>query len=282
MNKNWQSVRFRKSTIKFDDPELLQPGMVSDSARDQMRNADLLISKYVKRPEIAQQMLCDIFTGDKTWIYADDPRSSVSASADIERPTRMRRIISQKKFVFWICSSRTGVFDVVALPPGERSIRNFFVDKVMGSFVRIWAKKRPTKQGRGALLQMDNASPRFSPETFEYHGITRLPHPLYSPDLSRADFWLFGYIKAMLEGFFFQDINEPRDRIAAIVKSIPPGTFTHVFHEWKERLAECISRDGEYLTTSKSKNAKACSGRKLIRATGLSALPGCWFFRKRY
>jgi hypothetical protein len=55
-----------------------------------------------------------------------------------------------------------------------------------------------------------------APETFEHHGITKLRHPPDIPDLSPADFWLFGHIKAMLEGFFFQDINEARERIVAI------------------------------------------------------------------
>jgi hypothetical protein len=135
------------------------------------------------------------------------------------------------------------------------------------------AKKSPTKQARGTLLHLDNARLHLAPEAFENHGIIRLPHPLDSPDLSPADFWRFGYITATLEEFFFQDINEARDRRVANLRSIPLGTFIQVFDEWKERLAECISRDGEYLSPSKPRNAEACLGKKVIQATDLSAPP---------
>jgi hypothetical protein len=39
---------------------------------------------------------------------------------------------------------------------------------------------------------------------------------LYSPDLSPTDLRLVDYITATPEGFFFQDINEARNRIVAI------------------------------------------------------------------
>jgi hypothetical protein len=77
-----------------------------------------------------------------------------------------------------------------------------------------------------------------SPKIFEHHGITRLRHPPDIPDLSPANFWLFGSIKATLEGFFFQDINEARERILAILRSIPLRPLIRVFDEWKERTAE--------------------------------------------
>jgi hypothetical protein len=77
-----------------------------------------------------------------------------------------------------------------------------------------------------------------APETFEHHGITRLRHLSDIPDLSPADFWRFGYIKATLEGFFFQDVNEAKERIVAILRSIPLRTLIRVFDEWKERTAE--------------------------------------------
>jgi hypothetical protein len=34
---------------------------------------------------------------------------------------------------------------------------------------------------------------------FDKHHIARLPHPLYSPDLSLCDFWLFGMLKGILK-----------------------------------------------------------------------------------
>jgi hypothetical protein len=87
-------------------------------------------------------------------------------------------------------------------------------------------------------LDLDSAGSHLAPETFEHHGITKLRHPPDIPDLLPADFWLFGYIKAMREGFFFQDGNEARERIVAILRSIPLRTLIWVFDEWKEKTAE--------------------------------------------
>jgi hypothetical protein len=42
----------------------------------------------------------------------------------------------------------------------------------------------------------------------------------------------------MLDGFVFEDINEARERIVAILRSIPLRPLIRVFHEWKERTAE--------------------------------------------
>jgi hypothetical protein len=121
--------------------------------------------------------------------------------------------------------SRARAFNVVTLPSGERFTRDFFVDKVMGSFARMRMKKMPRVETRGTLLYLDNAHPHLTPETFEYHDITKLSHPRYHSDLSQRDCWPFGYIKATLDEFFFQDINEARDRMMEILRAIAPGTF---------------------------------------------------------
>jgi hypothetical protein len=87
-------------------------------------------------------------------------------------------------------------------------------------------------------LHLDSGGLHLASETFEHHGITRLRHPSDIPDPSPADFWLFGDIKATVEGFFFQNINEARERIVANLRSIPLRTLIRVFDEWKERTAE--------------------------------------------
>jgi hypothetical protein len=108
----------------------------------------------------------------------------------------------------------------------ERFTRHFFTDKVKGSFVRMWAKKRSTTHARGTLLHLNNVRPHLASETFEHDGIPRLLHPAYNPDLPPAGFWLSGRIKARLEGFFFQDINEATDMRVVILRSIPPGLLS--------------------------------------------------------
>lgn len=141
----------------------------------------------------------------------------------------------------------TRAFDVIALPSEGRFNREFFVTKVMDRFVRMRTKKRPMMQARAKFWYGNPAHPHLTPETSECHGIGRLPHRASRPDLSQADFWLFGYIKRTLERFCFRDVIEAKDRIMEILRAIHFGTFIRIFDEWKERLVECISRNGESL-----------------------------------
>jgi hypothetical protein len=96
------------------------------------------------------------------------------------------------------------------------------------------------EQARGRLLHLDEVRPDLAPETLEYHGIIRLPHPPYSHDPSSTYVWIFGNVKVTLDAFFFQDLNEASDQIVTILRSIPLGTFIRVVDEWKERLTEYI------------------------------------------
>jgi hypothetical protein len=99
------------------------------------------------------------------------------------------------------------------------------------------------------------AGRHLAPEIFECHGITRLPHPPDSPDLSPADFWRFGYIKGTLEGFFFQDINETRG---------------------------CRNVSHATANASQSLNPEVCWGKKFIQATRVSPPLGENWVRPRW
>jgi hypothetical protein len=74
-----------------------------------------------------------------------------------------------------------------------------------------------------------------------------VPHPAYSPDLAPTDFWLFGYLKMMLEGHYFQTAEELQEKVTDILVSIPTSTFRAVFEEWKNHLLQCIEAGGYYL-----------------------------------
>jgi hypothetical protein len=46
--------------------------------------------------------------------------------------------------------------------------------------------------------------------------LERLPHPLYSPDLSPWDFWLFGILKHKTKDKSFQTVEEIQDAMTVI------------------------------------------------------------------
>jgi hypothetical protein len=112
-----------------------------------------------------------------------------------------------------------------------------------------------------------------APETFEYDSITRQPDPPFRPGLSLADFSFLGSNEEGW-GVTFHDLNEAKDRIIQIVRVISPGAFIRIFDEWKAKVAECISRDREYLKIFEGKYAEACLGKRFMKATRLSSRLG--------
>jgi histone-lysine N-methyltransferase SETMAR len=215
-------------------------------------------SQKAARVQISQQLLdflnsrssrtlCNVYTGDETWVYLDNPRTSMWIGADVERPTRTRRSVASPKRMFWVEFSRTGIGAVVMLPPGESFNKAFFTESILPSIVEHRARNRPTKRACGTFLHLDNARPHLAADEFEELGIRRLPHPPYSPDLAPCDFWLFAHLKQCLEGQFFDDDIQLRLAVSAILMAIDIDVFVRVFDEWKRRLQQCIDQGGDYL-----------------------------------
>jgi len=189
----------------------------------------------------------NIFTGDETWIYLDNPRNSMWGGADVERPTRIRRTIGAKKVMFWIDFSMRGRWTVVMLPPGQSFNSDFFKHEVIEQFVADQREKRPRMGARGLFLHMDNAPAHRVDECFMEHGITRLPHPPYSPDIAPCDFWLFGFLKNYLEGSSYDTPEQLYEAVCQFLREIPEVTLIKVYEEWICRLRMCIEGEGNYL-----------------------------------
>jgi hypothetical protein len=82
-------------------------------------------------------------------------------------------------------------------------------------------------------------------------------------------------MKTALGGFFFQDISEARERIVAILRSIPLGTFLQVFDEWKESWQNAYHATGNISQRLNPymQREKIYSGDRTFRTTGGSSSP---------
>jgi hypothetical protein len=89
------------------------------------------------------------------------------------------------------------------LPPGETFDRSFFADIVLTSLKRKLAQNPDSNPENGHFLHLDNTRPHLADREMRSNNLTWVLHPAYSPDLAPADFWLFGYLKTMLEGHSF-------------------------------------------------------------------------------
>jgi hypothetical protein len=114
-----------------------------------------------------------------------------------------------------------GIADTVMLPPWETVDQSFVVDIVLDSLMNKFVQNRETNPDKGNFLHLDNARTNLADDDIKANNITRLSHPLYDPDLSPADFWLFGYLKMMLEGSSLETAENPQEKMTELLMSIP-------------------------------------------------------------
>jgi hypothetical protein len=72
---------------------------------------------------------------------------------------------------------------------------------------------------------------------FEKHHIFRLPHPLYSPDISPCDFWLFGLLKGIMKDREFHSHDEIEEAITGARNGLTFEDVQGIFYDWMRRLA---------------------------------------------
>jgi hypothetical protein len=79
--------------------------------------------------------------------------------------------------------------------------------------------------------------------------LNRLVHPLYSPDISPYDFYLFGKVKSALIGQEIPDEIELLDAATEILNGISSAELQAVFHSWIERVQNVSDADGGYVSS---------------------------------
>jgi hypothetical protein len=136
---------------------------------------------------------------------------------------------------------------VIALPEKDNFTREFCAKKVLDDFDKERAEKRPKKRARGTFLHLDNAPAHRAGDDFDRLGITRLPHPCYSPDLAPCGFEPFGKLKRKLEEKAFTKAIQLLAKANAIFMDSPLLEFLSVFGDCNRRLVECIDAAGDYL-----------------------------------
>jgi hypothetical protein len=76
--------------------------------------------------------------------------------------------------------------------------------------------------------------------------LQRLSHPVYSPDVSPCDFWLFGMLKGNMKDRAFQTIEEILEAVTLIWNGVTFEQLQTVFLNWMEHLEWVISNGGDY------------------------------------
>ena len=79
-----------------------------------------------------------------------------------------------------------------------------------------------------------------------WQNIRHVPHPLYSPDLAPADFFLFPKLKTTLKGRRFQTIEEIQENAIRELCAITESAFQEALQQWKKRWERCVASRWDY------------------------------------
>jgi len=195
--------------------------------------------------------LCNIITGDETWIYLRQIGRKASNSQWIGEGERAKTVVRrsqyESKMLFSIFFRSNGPLWIHALDSDQTIDQDYYINYCLGPAIEEIIKERPISGTKGIKLLHDNAKPHVAKDVLNFlkdKGVNLIPHPAYSPDLSPCDFWLFDYIKRNLtdqnnEDSLFKEVSK-------IVLNIPQKEFKKTFDMLLERMQLCIDDEGEY------------------------------------
>jgi [histone H3]-lysine36 N-dimethyltransferase SETMAR len=195
--------------------------------------------------------LCNIITGDETWIYYRQVGKKASNAYWIgegQTPqTVVRRDRYEPKMLYSIFFKSNGALWVHSVGKGQTVDNIYYINNCLRPVIEEVRKQRPKSGTKGIKLLHDNAQPHNHENVLNYldqEGVNLMPHPRYSPDLSPCDFWLFDYIKSNLEDY--NDEKSLFKAVSKIVFSIPDQEYKKTFDRLLDRMQLCINNNGEY------------------------------------
>jgi len=195
--------------------------------------------------------LCNILTGDETWIYLRQIGRKASNSQWIgegQKPkTVVRRSQYEPKMLFSIFFKSNGPLWIHALDKNQTIDQDYYIDNCLGPAIKELIKQRPITGTKGIKLLHDNAKPHMTKDVLNFlkeNGVGLMPHPAYSPDLAPCDFWLFDYIKRHITDQ--TDESSLFKAVSKIVLNIPEKEFKKTSDMLLERMQLCIDNEDGY------------------------------------
>ena len=162
------------------------------------------------------------------------------------------------KIFRWSKSSQNNVanfFDIrrivhYELVPTGQTVNQVYYLEVLERLREKVSRKRPEHFANSScILHHDNAPAHTALSVRKFLAtkqITVLEHPAYLPDLAPSEFFLFPKVKEILRGRHFDDIDDTRSDITAVLKVNPQNQFQNCFEGWTRRWHRCIASQGEY------------------------------------
>lgn len=130
---------------------------------------------------------------------------------------------------------------------GQKVDHHYYIDQCLRPLIDEIKRQRPSYGTRGIKIHHDNGTPHVHKDVSDYlesEGLTIIPHPPNSPDLSPCDFWLFDLIKDNLND---QDDSESlHGAVTDFMDSLNRDEYKKTFEKWIQRMQLCVDNHGDY------------------------------------
>ena len=200
------------------------------------------------------RVISNLLTGDETWVHMFEPQRRADNKQwkrkDKKRPCISKRTISSKKMLYAIFFNSSGPVVQVPCPSGHTVTGRFYKNSVLKKVKEFYNKKRPSKGWSEIHLLHDNASSHKCEVVKSFlasEKVKVLNHPLYLPDPSPCDFFLFPRLKKMLFGNKYTSRSSLGSAIYQCLQQISKEDYLSAFRDWVKRLQKCVSVKGEYI-----------------------------------
>lgn len=196
-------------------------------------------------------LLDRVITGDESWFFQYDPetkrQSSQWLSPHTPRPKKARMSKSKVKTMIISFFDSRGIVHKEFVPPGQ-TVNQHFYREVLERLRKRVLRVRPDIANTW-ILHHDNAPCHTALSVSQFlttKGITVLPQPPYSPDMSPCDFFLFPRVKSVVKGTHFESIEEIQTAVTRVLMGIPVEEFQKCYGAWKTRWARCTAAQGDH------------------------------------
>jgi len=194
-----------------------------------------------------------IITGDETWCHQFDLESKRQSmewrSPSSPQPKKSRLQKSKVKTVLIAFFDSYGIIHKEFVPAGQ-TVNSAFCEDVLKQLLWRIHRVQPELHRTGQwMLLPDNAPAHCAIRVHQFlaqRGVPVLDHPLYSPDLAPADFFLIPRLKSIMKGAHFADVAAIQERVTAVLHSIPKETFADSFQKLYEHCQQCVVKDCDY------------------------------------